>query len=472
MSRKSIEHLLASEPVRVLSVETGSDGLRLAESELPDLILLDIVMPDLDGFEVCRRIREIQLLEAIPILLLTSLNDKDSHLQGLNAGADDFITKPFDPMLLKSRIRTILRLNRYRKLLSERARFEWVIEHSEDGYLMIDRNDSIVYSNHKAEQLLGIHGASGTIQGHKFREFVERRFLCEPAHSWKEWPQICFDNPDGKWFLIQPESVESHAVWIQITTIKHGEPDRPAVLKLENVSESLATQRVTWSFHGLISHKLRTPLSVIRSGIGLLSADNLPASEIQSIAQMTMRGVQRLDNEISDILEYLEAPNSSVSGDWASVKDIAELVHQTGQATRHNRLKLNTGDIPEDVLLGMSKHSLKSIILELIQNAIKFHPENSPEISVTLVQKNPEHLCLCVADDGKHMPTEVLEKAWTPYFQGEQYFTGQMDGMGLGLSMVATLIWEAGGACRIYNRNEIQGIVVELDLPIKQQSLQ
>ena len=104
-------------------LEFASDGinaLEKAQKLLPDLILLDVMMPGMDGFEVCRRIRSTPALAEIPIIILTALDDYESRLTGLNAGADDFFSKPVDRQELCARVRTIVRLNRYRTLLGQR----------------------------------------------------------------------------------------------------------------------------------------------------------------------------------------------------------------------------------------------------------------------------------------------------------------------------------------------------------------
>jgi putative two-component system response regulator len=110
----------------------GVEGLAQARAHKPDLILLDVMMPEMDGFEVCRRVRHHDVLAEIPIVMITALDDRDSRLTGLRAGADDFITKPFDLTELLTRVQTITRLNRYRHLMNERARFAEQLQRSRD----------------------------------------------------------------------------------------------------------------------------------------------------------------------------------------------------------------------------------------------------------------------------------------------------------------------------------------------------
>jgi len=87
---------------------------------------LDVMMPGMDGFEVCQRLRSSSLLAEVPVIMVTALDDKDSRLRGIEAGADEFVSKPFDRYELRMRIKTIIRLNRYRQLIEERANLERV----------------------------------------------------------------------------------------------------------------------------------------------------------------------------------------------------------------------------------------------------------------------------------------------------------------------------------------------------------
>jgi cyclic di-GMP phosphodiesterase len=122
--RKVLEGLLTPLQYDLGFAESGPACLVKAAARPPDLILLDVMMPEMDGFEVCRRLRADDKVGDVPILMLTALDDRESRLTGLDAGADDFISKPFDRTELRSRVKTIMRLNRYRKLRDEHARLE------------------------------------------------------------------------------------------------------------------------------------------------------------------------------------------------------------------------------------------------------------------------------------------------------------------------------------------------------------
>jgi putative two-component system response regulator len=122
--RETLQSILEGEGYNLVMAENGPQAIEKAKSILPDVILLDVMMPGMTGFEVCERIRNDPQVAEIPIIILTALDDRDSLLTGLKAGADDFISKPFDRFELRARLIGITRLNRYQKLLEEREKLQ------------------------------------------------------------------------------------------------------------------------------------------------------------------------------------------------------------------------------------------------------------------------------------------------------------------------------------------------------------
>jgi len=104
-----LRYNLAKEGYRVKTVSTGEEALRLARADLPDLILLDLMLPGVDGLEVCRILKADQKTSHIPIVMLTAKGEESDIVVGLELGADDYITKPFSPNVLVARIRAVLR---------------------------------------------------------------------------------------------------------------------------------------------------------------------------------------------------------------------------------------------------------------------------------------------------------------------------------------------------------------------------
>ena len=121
IARTTLQALLANQNYELIFARSGREGLSLAEQHLPDVILLDVMMPGMDGFETCRAIRAMPKVAETAVLMITSLDDRQSKMNGFNAGADDFISKPFDMYELLARIQNMNRLNRYRQLTEQRV---------------------------------------------------------------------------------------------------------------------------------------------------------------------------------------------------------------------------------------------------------------------------------------------------------------------------------------------------------------
>ncbi|MBU2550987.1 MAG: response regulator [Proteobacteria bacterium] len=119
---KILSTILKSE-YRVKAARTGEEALKLVFSDdPPDLVLLDIVMPGMDGYDVCRRIKDDAATRDIPLIFVSALRDDEDETKGLELGANDYITKPFSPPIVKSRVRTHLRLKHVQESLEEQNR--------------------------------------------------------------------------------------------------------------------------------------------------------------------------------------------------------------------------------------------------------------------------------------------------------------------------------------------------------------
>lgn len=128
---------------RVITAYNGREALEQVRSQLPNLILLDVMMPDLDGFDVLERIRE---QSAVPVIMLTAKGEEDDRVRGLELGADDYVTKPFSPRELVSRVRAVLR-----RTETESSVASGMIE--VDDRLKLDFNRREIWINDKIVQL-------------------------------------------------------------------------------------------------------------------------------------------------------------------------------------------------------------------------------------------------------------------------------------------------------------------------------
>jgi CheY-like chemotaxis protein len=461
--RDTLELLLAAENYQLAFATNGQEALKTAEDLLPDLILLDVMMPVMDGYEVCERLRANPKLAEVPIIMLTALDDRESRLRGIKAGADDFLTKPVDRVELRARIHTIIRLNRYRRLLTERSRFEWAIEQFDDGFLLLGDGDVIRYINSAARLYLGIVKDSDLADG--FLQQVDKRYKREPTAAWESWP-----SPDEKSqrYLVRPETRSEPPLWLQVDVREFSNGNaKEQLVHLRDVSEHMLLQWQMWSFQMQVSHKLRTPLNALTI-LPMLTGKKMELSsgETQSMLEVVQEATERLQEQILEILQYVDASQLLKLNTSFSLSEFPSLL-----SALQGELELETvtlsidNSLPEKTLV-FSKQGLELVLRELLGNAQKFHPQQSPQIEVEIKPADAQTIILSVSDNGQHLPGEVLTKVWTPYFQAEKCFSGEVKGMGLGLAMVARLVWGSGGNCRLYNRDDQPGIRVEVTLPL------
>jgi phosphate regulon transcriptional regulator PhoB len=123
-----ITYNLRADGYEVLSAFTGKDGITVARRERPDLIILDVMLPVMDGFEVCRVLKSTEATACVPIIILSAKSQETDKIVGLELGADDYVTKPFSPRELIARIKAVLRRNQERQPRGEITRGQIVID--------------------------------------------------------------------------------------------------------------------------------------------------------------------------------------------------------------------------------------------------------------------------------------------------------------------------------------------------------
>jgi two-component system, OmpR family, alkaline phosphatase synthesis response regulator PhoP len=116
-----VRYNLAKQQYRVIAVMSGEDALRNARDVNPDLILLDLMLPGIDGLDVCKILKSNQDTQAIPIIMLTAKGEEADIILGLELGADDYMTKPFSPRVLLARIKAVLKRSRQQAIADETA---------------------------------------------------------------------------------------------------------------------------------------------------------------------------------------------------------------------------------------------------------------------------------------------------------------------------------------------------------------
>jgi CheY-like chemotaxis protein/signal transduction histidine kinase len=461
-TRRMFERLRESSDFRIALEEGGERGTQIAKETRPSAIVIDFPLPDVDSVEVCRMLRADPDLIPVPIIMLIPAEHSEIKLLALEAGADDFIRKPFDDLDLRARLKSIARLRLYTEVFTDLKRFAWMVDHASEGYLMLTEEGAILYANDRAAHLLNLPHDPTELN---FMEIAEREYIPRPPEVWETW----LDDP-AECFLMRPETKQAHPVWIVLEALDTDVGrEHHRVVRLRDVTEKMSIYQDIRKFHNAVSHKLRTPVSVMSGSLSLINSrlDRIPPEEVKNMMVAAGKSAERLVSEVRDILTYIDAPLAAKAGDPARLEKFSEII----DAVRARLdLKSVTFSMPSRYALyqlWLTSIAFELIMDELLENCKKFHPTHDPHVDISVGVLEPGFVNVRVMDNGVHLSAEQLAWAWLPYFQGEKDFTGELPGMGLGFPLVATLIWQAGGKLRLSNRTDAPGVIVEMSLPIR-----
>jgi signal transduction histidine kinase len=456
-----LSELLAGTGFELAFASDLRDGLARAEALLPAVILLD-AHPYQIGTEICRRLRANRLVASIPIVMIVSRDERDIRAAGLSAGADDFLDRPFDGLELLARLRILTRLSTNRLMLSDLKRFSWMVQHADEGYLLLDRAGGIQYANEFAGQLLNLPEDS---LGLPFVKVVERLYVPEPEEVWKDW----LADPEPL-FLIQPESPTARASWVVVEALDMPiHMDYHRIVRLREVTERMSIYQDMRRFHTVVSHKLRTPMSIMYSNLNLIKnrLDMLSPDQVKDFARSAIEGADRLANEIRSILSYIDAPLSLTVGNPMKLGDLPDMVVSVSQLLGLQHVSISLPRDLEPATVALTHDAVEMVFFELLENARKFHPAHAPQVEISVGKVDSDHILIRVMDDGVNLSVEQQKWAWLPYVQGEKDFSGELPGIGLGFPMVATLVWKSGGDLRLRNRPDMPGVLVEMKIPLE-----
>ena len=174
---------------QIIPAYTGTQALEIVKEKKPDLVLLDVMMPDMNGYAICEKLKSSPETQFIPIVMVTSLSGREDRIQGISAGADDFLTKPLDRLELKTRVSSLLRIKHlHDSLIEEKKQLRKTNEYLDNlmraspiATLTIDSKQNILTLNLSAIQLLG-YGVDElvglpitSITGGKWLEFADKK---------------------------------------------------------------------------------------------------------------------------------------------------------------------------------------------------------------------------------------------------------------------------------------------------------
>ncbi len=409
----AMQAILESLGENLVTVDSGKRALRLLLDQEFAVVLLDVDMPIIDGFEVATMMRQVQKLHHTPIIFLTAHYQNESAVaKGYALGAVDYIFKPLEPEILKAKVRFFIESYRKTAEIAEQAE---LLRHAnrqlDDMNLHLERR-----VNERTAQL---EIAVADLE----REIVERK-------------------------LIERERERL----LQSKQTARAEAERANRLK----DEFLAT----------ISHELRTPLNSIIGWMKILSegADAPMTAHAMEVIERNARVQAQLVEDILDISRMVSG-KMPLHLEAADPKQLVEAAIETLRPTLTVRnLTLQT-DIAEAVTpLTADAMRLQQVVWNLLSNAIKFTPDGG-QVFLSLRQRN-DCLCLEVRDSGEGIAADFLPFVFDRFRQADGSTTRRHGGLGLGLAIAQAVVAAHNGTIQAASEGVGKGACFTVELPI------
>jgi len=464
-------NLLRTEEYEIICTR-NTETLEAAIQHLPDVILLDIVAPATDGFELCQELRQNTKTATIPITMVIDWDNSPFRLKAIEAGADNCIFRPYEAVELCAHIRNTLRLNRFQHLQAEKAKFDMVADAAEHGYMLINKAGQCVFANPKARSYINL-AIDAPYYNKLFKELVQNEYHLEPEEAWLDWTETLVQSIPH--YLIRPATEHSNAFWLQIETMGCFVLNSEMIymIELRDVTKRKENVVRAWKFEHTIAHKMNTPLTNLMISLdGVKTLELEPQSDQNEFyLDVAYRSATNLQQSVKEILDYMEARhNVGDKRGHLALADIHSMIQALCVTLQIDPDRVNisySSNVDTKKHLVLDGSSMELVLWEILENARKFHPDQSPQLDIYLRAGGANSIILQIMDDGQTLTPEQLAQVWTAYYQAEKFFAGNVEGMGLGLTLVSYIVWNIGGKCIIRNRPDGVGILVELHLPLR-----
>ena len=493
----ALEKLLEGEGRHFLKATSGKAALKMAISHDIALILLDVQMPEMNGFEVAEILRSNKKTANISIIFVTAISKEQKYvLKGYETGAVDYLFKPLDIEITKAKVSTYLKLYLQKKELAEQyvilENLASLVDNSMDITCIFDLNSFVIEEvNQTFNTLLGynVESVIGTPLVQYFHSedvnetkkiiqeelgsnsdiFVfENRMKCnDGTEKWMRWKLIvkngkCFANGADITIRKQTERKLSENLAYLVRINKElGEAKRVAE----------ASVKVKQDFMANMSHEIRTPMNAIIGFTGLLLKSELSDEQRSSLESVKISG-ENLIVIINDILDFskIEAGKMSIEASEFDLRTILkELVKLQKQSADDKgvSLVLNIEEKVPAKVIGDSVR-VNQILLNLLSNAIKFTAKGKVELAVKVLHDSEKdvQLEMTVEDSGIGIPANKLNDIFESFTQAKGDTTRKYGGTGLGLTIVKKLVDLMQGDIKVISEPEKGSkFIVTLTLP-------
>ncbi len=455
-SRYSTSRMLRAAGFSVIEAGNGRDALALA-AHRPDLVILDVDLPDIDGFEVCRQLRASPSAARTPVLHLSAAFTRDlDKVHGLDSGADGYLTHPVEPPVLVATVNAFLRARRAEDALrASEARFLTVFDRTPTGIALLDMDATLLDVNPALCRHLGQHREA--IVGHRLGDLLPGdsaasvRIGLDQVRAAGAWIGVLpITHDDGRvahleWNLSRHAVPDTClAMTTDVTERREIEAEREYLLQAERAARSEAERanRLKDEFLAVLSHELRTPLNAVVGWSHVLRTQTAAAgADVVRAVDAIERNARVQAQLIADLLDVSRIGSGKLQLDRQRV-DPGPVVEGAVSALAAAATERGV-TVAVQVASGLGhvfwdQARLTQVVWNLLENAIKFSPRDAV-VRVGLARDGGA-IVLSVADDGRGITPEFLPHLFERFRQQDAGTTRRFGGLGLGLAVVKQLV--------------------------------
>jgi signal transduction histidine kinase len=457
----------------VLMAENGKAALEMIKKQRPGLVVSDVMMPELDGMGLVEAIRSDSETSDIPVILLSARAGEESRFEGVSAGADDYIVKPFTARELLARVDAQLKMALLRRRAREQERaltreiqrarqFAWeTLEHLPDAFCTFDRDFRISYLNPAATQMaansspevaLGgvlwdlYPGLLGTPVEANFRVAMEQR-------EQVEFEQY-FSTPNGDFwfsFKLYPQPNEGLALYVRNVT-----PGRRTEQALRRSEQLAAAGRLAAS----IAHEINNPLEAVTNLLFLVNSDEMIHGRSKDLLQVADRELQRLSHITARSLKFYRQRTAPTLSSIDELLDSVLFFHETEMNIRGIQLERRYDAAPQVLCLA---GEMQQVFTNLISNALEALDDGGRMIVCVRAARDSSGragVAVSVADSGAGMSVATLDQLFHPFIT-----TKGDEGTGLGLWVSKGILDKHHSTVKVRSKQGL-GTVFRIFIPV------
>jgi len=468
---KLLKVMLKSENYNLLSALRGEEGLKIVADTPPDLILLDMLMPEMDGFEVCRRLKQEQKTRIIPVVMITALKEKEYCLKALEEGADDFLSKPVDKTELLARIKSLLRIRTYHNALQEsEERYRNILDNIQESYFEMNLAGDFTFFNDSLIEITGY--PRDELMGMNNREYTSEETAKE---MYTIFNQVYRTG--------EPAEINDYEILIKggetrtlelSTNLMKDQDDRPVGFRgiARDVTERLKAEKERKQLEAQLQQAQKMETIGTLAG-GIAHDFNNLLQGIQGRASLMLMGTASSHphfEHLNGIVDYVEGGANLTRqllgfarGGKYEVKttDLNELIKNQNKMFGRTKKEITIRGKYEENLWSteVDRSQIEQVLMNLYINAVQampgggdlyVHTENiiiDENYIKPFMIKPGKYIKTSVTDTGVGMNKETQQRIFDPFFTTKEMGRGT----GLGLASVYGIVKNHDGFINVYS---------------------